>query len=93
MSARRILSHVFGLGCVTAIVVALVYISRFWIWRAPWGREGLFEQAWLAPAGDIVRRQLRGTPFADNDILIWGGGSILVLTLLAAIASRLSAQK
>lgn len=77
-------------GVITAILLALalLYVSRFWIWQAPWGNDGLLGLGVTPPGGDAVRLWLRGTIFSPFDFVIWGAGSILFLSVLQSIANR-----
>lgn len=59
----------------------LLYISRFWVFQL-WGREGLFGIEALRPQGGLLAQWLRGTEFADFELVIWVVLSFLTLTLL-----------
>lgn len=61
--------------------VAMLYISRFWSFRL-WGREGLFGIEELRPQGGLLARWLRGTEFAEFELVIWVVMLFLVLTVL-----------
>ena len=86
-SAGTLLYRIFGLLAVVALTLILLYASRFWIWSAPWSNDGLFGLKLLSPRGDVVRAWLRGTPFSELAIVIWGCGAILLLSLLQRFAS------
>ncbi len=64
--------------------VALLYISRFWVFQL-WGREGLFGIEALRPQGGLLAQWLRGTEFADFELVIWVVLSFLALTILQKI--------
>ena len=75
---------------ITAIVaIALLYISRFWVFDL-WPRPGLFGLRELPPQGGLLARWLRGTPFAQFELLIWTCGVFLVLTWLENLYHRLT---
>ena len=82
------------IGLILAILLAAIflYISRFWVFDL-WGREGLFGIEYLRPGGDILRRELRGTPLATYDLLVWVAGGFVILSVLDAIWSRLRDRK
>ena len=85
---RRAL-HIVALVFFVGVTLALVYLSRFWIWAAPWANDGLFGFKDLSPYGDVLRRWLSGTWFRDFDIIIWGLGAIVLLSLLQWLRARL----
>ena len=70
-----------------ALLALLVYLSRYWTFRW-WDREGLVGIAELRPQGELVRTWLRGTPFAAFDILAWGVGGFLLLSVVQSLWSR-----
>ncbi|MEL6747391.1 MAG: hypothetical protein AAFO79_06235 [Pseudomonadota bacterium] len=92
ISPARAIGHLIGLVWVAALTLVLVYVSRFWIWQAPWDRQGLFGIRELSPAGDALRRSLRGTWGSEFDIVIWGAGAIVLLSLFAWLTSKIAAQ-
>lgn len=61
--------------------VSLLYISRFWVFQL-WGRDGLFGIEALRPQGGLLARWLRGTEFAEFELVIWALGCFLILTAL-----------
>ncbi len=71
-------------GILTAITLTfvLLYLSRFWIWQAPWSNDGLFAIKALSPRGDVVRQLLRGTQLSVFDVVIW---FILAIALLSGL--------
>ncbi len=75
------MSRIIGLMLAILLAVIFLYISRFWIFDL-WGREGLFGVEYLRPGGDILRRELRGTPLAPYDLLVWVAGGFAVLSML-----------
>ncbi len=81
--------HFLGLAVVVAATLLFIYVSRFWIWTAPWNNDGLFGLKMLSPYGDIVRRWLSGTWFRDFDLLVWFCAVILLLSVLQGLWSRL----
>ncbi len=86
----RAAGHIIGLAAVVFLGVFLLYASRFWIWAAPWSNDGLFGLRLFSPFGDIVTAWLRGTALSPFNIVIWGAGAIILLSLLHWLASRLS---
>jgi len=68
-------------GVAAIAGVALLYISRFWVFQL-WGREGLFGIEALRPQGGLLAQWLRGTDFADFELVIWVVLSFLTLTFL-----------
>ena len=70
-----------------AVGVSRLYISRFWVFQL-WGREGLFGIEALRPQGGLLARWLRGTDFAELELVIWAVGSFLILTLLQKLPCR-----
>ena len=89
MTFLRRAYHLIGLGFVVCAVAAIIYVSRFWIWTAPWSNAGLFGLKDLSPHGDVLRRLLSGTWFRDFDIIIWGAAAIVVLSALQWLRARL----
>jgi hypothetical protein len=90
MARRDWMRHVAGLAIAVMLTLALLYTSRFWIWTAPWADTGLFGLRILSPHGDVVRALLGDTALAEYDLLVWGGGGVVVLSLLQWLASRMS---
>lgn len=84
---RRVL-HIIALVFTVGISVALIYLSRFWIWTAPWSNDGLLGIKDVSPYGDVLRRWLSGTWFRDFDIVIWGLAAIVLLSLLQWLRAR-----
>ncbi|MEQ8824445.1 MAG: hypothetical protein RIC14_08730 [Filomicrobium sp.] len=89
MSFFHAIRHVIGLSIAALLTVVAIYLSRFWIWTAPWSTDGLLAIKALSPFGDRIRAWLGGTWLWDFDILIWGCSTILALSLLQIIARRL----
>lgn len=87
MTGLRYLYHLVGLATVVVTTAFFVYISRFWIWTAPWGNDGLFGLKSFSPYGDALRRWLSGTWFRDFDLIIWGCAAIALLSALQWLAS------
>ena len=88
MTGLRHLYHLTGLGLIVATTAFFLYASRFWIWTAPWGNDGLFGLKAFPPYGDVLRRWLGGTWFRDFDIVIWGCAAILLLSILQWLGTR-----
>ncbi|MEO1608850.1 MAG: hypothetical protein AAFR90_05790 [Pseudomonadota bacterium] len=55
-SLGSVAHRIFGLFAAAVLTVILLYVSRFWIWRAPWGNDGLFGLRIFPPGGDAVTR-------------------------------------
>ena len=72
---RQILSIVV----VICVAVVLLYLSRFWPVEL-WSRQSWLGQLGLRPAGGLLAQWLRGTPFAQFELLIWVTGGFLVLS-------------
>lgn len=85
------MSRIIGLILAILLAVIFLYISRFWTFGL-WGREGLFGIEYLRPGGDLLRRELRGTPFAPYDLLVWVAGGFFVLTMLEKVWVRVTSQ-
>ncbi len=83
------MARIIGLILAILLAVIFLYISRFWIFDL-WTREGLFGIEYLRPGGDILRRELRGTPLAPYDLLVWVAGGFAVLSVCETIWTRLS---
>lgn len=82
--------HLFGLVFATALTLLLLYVSRFWIWTAPWGNDGLFGAKFFTPYGNLVQRWLGGTWFSEMNFVVWGCGAILLLSVLHWLAGKFS---
>ena len=74
---------------VALVALFLFYISRFWPFRL-WGNEGLFGIRMFRPQGGLLAEWLRGTPLVPYELLIWGIGSVLILTVLQKLLDRLA---
>ena len=90
MITSRSLRHVLGLASAVALTLVLLYLSRFWIWTAPWSRDGLFGVKLFSPYGNLVQRWLSGTWFSELSIVVWGCGAIYLLSVLHWIAAKAS---
>ncbi|MEM7775329.1 MAG: hypothetical protein AAF732_06940 [Pseudomonadota bacterium] len=91
MSKQRMsFAHVIGLIVTTGLTLFLFYLSRFWIWVAPWANDGLFGLKLFSPYGSNVSWWLRGTWLKDFDMLIWVCGAIVLLSVLHWISSKVS---
>ncbi len=75
------MGRVLSLSIVALVAASLFYVSRFWDFRL-WSRDGLFGIEALRPQGGLVARWLRGSDLAPFELLIWGIGAILILSLL-----------
>ncbi len=73
---RRLVS----LLLVAILGAVLWYLSRFWDFQL-WAREGLFGLEALRPQGGLLAHWLRGTRLAPFELVIWGMGVFLLLTL------------
>lgn len=82
------IGRILSLGVVAVITAVLFYVSRFWDFRL-WGRDGLFGVEELRPAGGLLARWLRGTDLAPFELVIWGIGAVLILSLLQKIFDSL----
>ncbi len=89
MSGAAVLNRAVGLVATVVLSLVWLYTSRFWIWTAPWGNEGLFGIKLLSPYGDIVRRATGGTLLNEFDIVIWGCAGPVVLSVLQWITRRI----
>ena len=69
---------VFGMLLAVPAFAGLYYISRFWEFRL-WGRDEFYG---LRPQGGYVGQWLRGTDFAPFELLIWGIGVFVILSIL-----------
>ena len=83
------MKRVLWLSLAVITTAALYYVSRFWTFRL-WPRDGLLGIEWLRPQGGLVSRWLRGTDFAPFELLIWGIGAFLLLTVLQRLYDLLS---
>lgn len=82
---RRIASLVV----VAVVALCLFYISRFWGFRL-WGNEGLLGIEALRPQGGLLALWLRGTPLAPYELLVWGIGSVLILTGVQKVLDKIA---
>ncbi|MEM7489500.1 MAG: hypothetical protein AAF390_10290 [Pseudomonadota bacterium] len=75
-----------GIGLMVAALAfaVLFYASRYWPLRL-WERGEMFG---LPPQGGLVGQWVRGTPLAPFELILWGIGSILVLTGLRKLLER-----
>lgn len=64
---------------VAAVGIALLYISRFWIFSL-WDRPGLFDLKQIPPQGGVLKRWLRGTDLVPFELIIWAISGFLLLT-------------
>ncbi|MEM8870165.1 MAG: hypothetical protein AAGB10_00210 [Pseudomonadota bacterium] len=77
-----------GLALAAILVGLAFYLSRYWVFRL-WDREGLLGLEVLRPQGGLVGRWLRGTDAAPFELVLWGCGVFLILTILQAIWNRI----
>ncbi len=87
-SFGKALHHVIGLIAALALTLIILYASRFWTWKGPWADDGLFGLKLFSPWGSVVQWWLNGTPFSEFNIIIWGCGSIIALSLIQWLVSR-----
>jgi len=81
--------RVFWLAVAVSVTAVAYYLSRFWTFRL-WPRDGLAGIEWLRPQGGLVARWLRGTDFAPFELLLWGIGVFLLLTVLQKLYDLMS---
>ena len=81
--------RLIGLAAVLALTFVLINTSRFWIWKGPWANDGLFGLKILSPFGSTVQFWLRGTTVSTFDIVIWGCGAIIALSIIQWLTSRI----
>ncbi|MGI9407136.1 MAG: hypothetical protein ACR2O4_12270 [Hyphomicrobiaceae bacterium] len=84
------MARIAGIVGAILLTVVLLYLSRFWIWQAPWDTGGLFGIGALAPGGDVLRRLFRGTTLGAFDLVIWTGLVFGGLSALQWLRDRLS---
>lgn len=75
------IARLFWLLIAVGVGVAMLYLSRFWVFDL-WSRDGLFGVEALRPQGGLLALWLRGTVFAPFELLIWICGVFLALTWL-----------
>ena len=85
----KLLTRLLGILAVVVLSLALLYLTRFWIFTDWCGNEGLFGYKALSPQGDFLARQLGGTPYRPFALVFWLLGGLLALSLLQAIAARI----
>ena len=90
MMTSQTFRHVLGLVSVVALTLVLLYLSRFWIWTAPWSGDGLFGAKLFSPYGNLVQRWLGGTWFSELSIVVWGCGAIYLLSVLHWLSGKIS---
>jgi hypothetical protein len=90
MFAIRQIHRAFGVISTILLTLILLYVSRFWIWTAPWSGDGLFGAKIVSPYGNLVQWWLNGTWFAEFSFVVWGCGAIAFLSVLHWLASRFS---
>ncbi len=83
------IGRIFWLVLAIFVGVALLYISRFWVFNL-WSRDGLLGIPSLRPQGGLLAMWLRGTMFAPFELLIWFCGVFLSLTWLEKLYGRLT---
>ncbi len=79
-----------GLSAVIVLSLGLFYASRFWIWKAPWENDGLLGLHLFSPHGSVVRWWTEGTVLSEFNIVLWGCGSIVLLSIIQWLTSRVS---
>lgn len=81
---RRVLSIIL----VVCVALGLLYISRFWPFEL-WSRQSWLGQAGWRPQGGMLMQWLRGTQFAQFELLIWVVGSFIALSLTEKLAQAI----
>lgn len=89
MIANPQLRHALGLLTAIILTLFLLYVSRFWIWTAPWSGDGLFGAKFFSPYGNLVQGWLNGTWISEFNIVVWGCSAILTLSSLHWVAGRI----
>ncbi|MGI9410033.1 MAG: hypothetical protein ACR2OV_08165 [Hyphomicrobiaceae bacterium] len=84
-----ILHRLIGLTAALALTFVLINFSRFWIWKGPWANDGLFGLKIFSPFGSMVQFWLRGTALSTFDIVVWGCGAIVALSIIQWLTSRI----
>lgn len=87
---RKIVTRLLGILAAVALALSLLYLTRFWIFTDWWGNDGLWGYKDLSRQGDFLTRQLSGTPYQPFSLLLWLAGGFLALSLIQAIAARIS---
>ena len=81
------MKHLLGITGVALLALVLLYLTRFWPFTDWWGNDGLFGVKELHRNGDLLTRELRGTPYQVFSLLFWLAGGCLLLSLLQALAA------
>lgn len=77
-----------AVGLVVCVAAGLLYISRFWPFEL-WARQGWLDQAGWRPQGGMLLHWLRGTQFAQFELLIWVTGSFVALSVTEKLAQHI----
>lgn len=85
---RVALGRIFGVAFAIGLAVALLYLSRFWIFKW-WPRDGLFGWDVLRPQGGLLGTWLRGTDFSPFELIVWAVAAFLLLSAIEAVVQRL----
>lgn len=77
-----------GLLFATAILAALAYVSRFWVFSW-WGREGLFGVERLSSGGDLWRSWMADAGLGPYDVMLWAVACFVLLSAAQRLWSRI----
>jgi hypothetical protein len=82
------LRRLLALVLVLVVATGLFYVSRFWPFEL-WTRQSWLGQMGWRPRGGMLMQWLRGTPFVQFELLLWGVGSFLLLSLTERLAQAI----
>jgi hypothetical protein len=82
-----------GIAGAAGLTFVLLHFSRFWIWVGPWSADGLLGLKVFLPYGNMVNWWLRGTWFQDFDLIIWGCGAFVLLSISDRLLKRFVSAK
>ncbi|MCY4304041.1 MAG: hypothetical protein OXC62_04550 [Aestuariivita sp.] len=75
------MKRVLAILIVCLVTILLLYISRFWPVEL-WSRRSFLGELGFRPNGGMLGHWLRGTPFAQFELLIWVVIGFLALSLI-----------